>query len=153
MKSLWPRFIFCTAVLLKWRVVTILAKKWEILLWKNLIPSVTYDFCLKLDYSCICREDRAGLFSVVSSYRTKGNQYKFKYKKFHLSIGKTPFTGRAIDHWQRRSGKVVVSLFLGMFKISRTPPWATCCICPCSEIGVRLQVPHLTQLFYGSIHL
>ena len=34
------------------------------------------------------KEDRARLFSVIPSERTRGNGHKVKYRKFHLNIRK-----------------------------------------------------------------
>lgn len=65
MQSSWPRFIFSTAVLLNEKVVTILPKKRESLLWKKSDTlSDRYDIFPKADDSSICRENGAHIFSV-----------------------------------------------------------------------------------------
>jgi len=48
-----------------------------------------------------CEEDGSRLFSVVPSDRTRGNRYKLKLRKFHLTTRKNFFTVRVTEHWNR----------------------------------------------------
>lgn len=56
------------------------------------------------------------LFSVVPSDRTRGNDHKLKYKKFHLNRRKNSFTLREAEHWHRLPREVVECASLEMFK-------------------------------------
>lgn len=69
-----------------------------------------------------CKEDRAGLFSVVHCDRTRCNEYKVKHRRFFLSTRKCFFTVGVTGHWHRYPGEVVESPSLGIFKTRRT--WA-----------------------------
>ena len=42
--------------------------------------------------------DRARIFSVVPSDRTRGNEHKLKHRKFHLRREKTFFTEWVTEH-------------------------------------------------------
>jgi len=58
-----------------------------------------------------CQEDRAKLFSVVSSDRTRGNRQKLEHRKFHLSMIKDFFTedDRALEQTAQKDYEVSFS--------------------------------------------
>lgn len=43
-------------------------------------------------------KERGSLFSVSAGDRSRGNEHKLKYKKFHLNIEKTCFSVSVIRH-------------------------------------------------------
>jgi len=56
-----------------------------------------------------CKEDRARLFSVMPSGRTRGSGHKPESGKFHLNIRKN-FTVRLMERWHRLSRRCGVNL-------------------------------------------
>ena len=57
-----------------------------------------------------CKEDRASLFSVVPSDRTRGKEHKLKHGRFPLNIRKHFFTVRVTEQWHRLPKEVAVSI-------------------------------------------
>jgi len=63
-----------------------------------------------------CKEDRAWLFSVVPSDRTRANGHKLKHRRVRLNIRKRFLTLRVPEHWHRLPREVVEFPSLEIFK-------------------------------------
>jgi len=62
-----------------------------------------------------CKHDRARLFTLVPSDRTRGNGHKQKHRRFCLKIRQHLFTVRVSKHWHSLPTEVMESPFLMIF--------------------------------------
>jgi len=62
------------------------------------------------------QEDAGRLFSVMPSYRTRGNRLKLKHRKFRLNLRKNFFTLRLTEPWNRLPREIVDSPSLEISK-------------------------------------
>jgi len=57
-------------------------------------------------------------FQWCPANRTRGNGHKLECKKFHLNVGKSFFSVRAMEHWNRLPREAVESPSLEIFSTS-----------------------------------
>ena len=81
--------------------------------------------------------DKARLFSVVCSDRTRSNGLELEHRKFHKNFWKNFFMERMTKHWNRLPREVVKSPSLEIFK---TRPCVIYCREPALAGGLDLMI-------------
>ena len=80
-----------------------------------------------------CQEDGTGLFSLVPSERTRGNETILEDGNFHLNMRKNSFTVLVSEQWDRLPGDAVESPSLEIFKTHVDAVLCPCSRCTCSS--------------------
>ena len=60
--------------------------------------------------------DEGKVLTIISQDRTRNNGFKLEKCRFNKEIGKTWFTNRVVDDWNRLSQQVDSAQTLGSFK-------------------------------------